>query len=122
MATAKEDDRYEVLIITSVDSENETTVRGMYRDMTVERFKSAVVAQLRDPRATATRLRLFSLGEEMSEGMCVLSYRSLHPLRPVGNLLYPPRSTPRPSHILHPRKTKEGERKKNSCDRSAYQP
>jgi hypothetical protein len=51
------------LQIISVDGEATITMNGFYKDMSVNRFKSAVASRLRDPQATAERLMLFSLGE-----------------------------------------------------------
>jgi len=67
-------EQFSELHVKSLDGDNAITINGMYKDMSVKRFKSAVASRLRDPNATAERIMLFSLGEEVEDDQTLRSY------------------------------------------------
>lgn len=64
-------EKFSELHVRSVDGETAIVINGMYKDMLVKTFKSAVASRLRDPRATAERIMLYSVGEEIEDGTLV---------------------------------------------------
>ncbi|KAF1983112.1 hypothetical protein K402DRAFT_466348 [Aulographum hederae CBS 113979] len=67
-------DKFEQLQVESADGDTKIPIHGMYKDMTIAKFKAAVSSRIPDPRATAKSIQLFSLGEEMSNVRTLRSY------------------------------------------------